>query len=392
MRWLNLFKKADNPSLASIFGVTPTASGLTIGPQTALSVPAVNAAIRVIAESVAALPLHLFRRDGDVKAKDTAQSLYRLVHDEPNAWTSSYDLRLQMQTDVMLHGNAFAFVNRVGGIVREIIRLVPTSVSVTAGASGEPLYAVADTTGQTRHYDFSEILHVKAVSTDGLTGIAPIRLAREAIALALALEAHAARLLGNGARPSGILKFKGVKLNKDHLDRIKASWTAAHTGQSSGGTAVFDTDTEFQPLTFSSVDLQYLELRRFQTEEISRAFRVPPHLLSELGRATWGNAAEMGQTFLDYSLLPWLIQWQSALTRTLLKPDERQNSFIEFDTAALTRANLTARTEAYSKAVGGPWMAPNEARALENRPPIEGGSELLKPANDNQPAPKDIAA
>lgn len=391
LRW---FSRKDydlsDPLLLQLFGQTPTLSGLNIGPETALKVPAVNSAVRVISESVAALPLHLYTRNGDVKERDTKNPLYQLLHDQPNAWTSSFDFRLQGQVDVLLHGHAFGFVNRVGGEVKEILRLSPSCTSVKIDpSSGEPSYEVTEAGGGKRTLRYDEVIHVRA-----LNGVAPIVHAREAIALAKALEGHAAKLMGNAGRPSGVLKFKGSKLTSTQLDRIRTQWQASHTGDAAGGTAIFDSDTEFNPLTFSSVDLQFLELRKFQIEEISRAFRVPPHLLSELGRATWGNATEMGQSFLDYCLLPWLLQWQGALTRALLSPEQRATSYIEFDPSALTRANLTARTESYSKAVGGPWLTPNEARSLENRGPIDGG-DILRPApvasNDNN-IPKAQAA
>ncbi len=392
---LQWFRRKDydlsDPLLASIFGHGPTLSGVNVGPETALKVPAVNAAVRVIAELVAALPLHLYTRKGETKERDTGNPLYTLLHSQPNSWTSSFEFRKQGQIDVLLHGHAYGFVNKVGGEPKEILRLAPSSTSVKIDpSSGEPTYEVTQADGGKRPYAYDQIIHIQA-----LNGVAPIVHCREAIALALALEGHAARLMGNSARPGGILKFKGAKLTETQLQRIKAQWQASHNAGTSGGTAVFDSDTEFQPLTFNSVDMQFLELRKFQIEEISRAFRVPPHLLSELGRATWGNASEMGQSFLDYCLLPWLLQWTGALERALLTPEQRKTSFIEFDANALTRANLTARTESYSKAVGGPWMTANEARALENRPPIDGGDVLNEPpgtaANDNN-APKKEAA
>lgn len=381
----------NDPGLSAIFGHGTTASGVSVGPDSALRVPAVNAAVRVISESVAALPLHLFKRSGDTKERDTENPVYALLHDRPNPWTSSFDLRQQIQVDALLHGHGFAFVNKVGGEAKELLRLAPGSTSVKIDpSSGEPSYEVNETGGGKRTLSYDSVIHIKA-----LNGIAPIVHAREAIALALGLEGHAARIMGNGGRPSGILKFKGAKLLQQQLDRIRTQWRESHTGGAAGGTAVFDSDTEFQPLTFSSVDMQFLELRKFQIEEISRAFRVPPHLLSELGRATWGNASEMGQNFLDYSLMPWVLQWQGALTRALLTPEQQKNSYIEMDTAALTRANLAVRTESYSKAVGGPWLTANEARSLENRAPIDGGNKLNDPpgtaANDNA-EPKKAAA
>lgn len=384
----------NNPLLAALFGNGPTLSGVNVGPEAALRVPAVNASVRVISESVAALPLHLFKRKGDAKERDTSSPLYELLHDRPNAWTSSFDFRQQLQTDALLHGHGYGFVNKVGGEPKEILRLSPISTACKIDpSSGEPSYEVTATSGEKRTFAYDQIIHIRA-----LNGVAPIVHAREAIALALALEGHAAKLMGNAARPGGILKFKGAKLTDPQMQRIKSQWQASQNAGTSGGTAIFDSETDFQPLTFNSVDMQFVELRRMQIEEISRAFRVPPHLLSELGRATWGNASEMGQSFLDYCLLPWLLQWQGAIARAVLSPEQQSTSFVEFDTAALTRANLQVRMEAYAKAVGGPWLTPNEARALENRPPIEDGDILNEPvgaaptaANDNN-APKKEAA
>lgn len=394
LRWFSRkdYNLSDAALFSDIFGHTPTASGVSVGPDTALRCPAVNAAVRVISESVAALPLHLYKRTGDTKERDKDNPLYTLLHDSPNGWASSFDLRKQLQVDALLHGHAYGFVNKVSGEPKEILRLSPSSTSVKIDpASGEPRYEVTQNAGGKRTYSYDQIIHIQA-----LNGVAPITSCREAIALALALEGHAARLMTNAGRPSGILKFKGAKLLQPQLDRIRSQWRDSHTGGAAGGTAVFDADIDFEPLTFNSVDMQFLELRKFQIEEVSRVFRVPPHLLSELGRATWGNASEMGQNFLDYCLLPWLLQWQGALTRALLTPEQRAQSLIEFDTNALTRANLTARTESYSKAVGGPWMTANEARALENRPPIDGGDTLNDPpgtaANDNVKPKEAVAA
>jgi HK97 family phage portal protein len=376
----------SDPRLQEIFGHAPTLSGVSIGPESALRVPAVNAAIRVIAESIASLPINILKDDGASKVVDKKHPLFRIVHDEPNAWSSSYDFRLQMMTDVLLHGNAYAFVNRVGGTVREVIRLLPTSVSVAVDVySYEPTYSIRDSKGGIKECSYTEIIHLKALSTNGAFGIAPILHAREAIALAMALEAHAARLMGNAGRPSGILKVKG-KLTQTIIDRIRVQWSQGQSGNAAGGTAIFDTDTDFSPLTFNSVDLQFSEMRKFQIEEISRAFRVPLHLLSELGRVTWANASELGQNFLDYTLNPWIINIQGAMTMALLTPEERVNTFIEIDVSALTRANLQVRSESYLRSVGGPWQTADEVRALENMPPIPGGNVLNEPQGVGTPS------
>lgn len=214
------YNLSDSVLFSDIFGHTPTASGIAIGPESALRVPAVNAAVRVIAESVAALPLHLYTRTGDTKERDTGNPLYTLLHDSPNPWTSSFDFRLQGQVDVLLHGHAYGYAKKVGGEVKEILRLSPTSTSVKIdSSSGEPSYEVTDSSGGRRTFAYTDIIHIRA-----LNGVAPIVHAREAIALALALEGHAARLMGNAARPGGILRFKGAKLVQSQIDRIKSQW------------------------------------------------------------------------------------------------------------------------------------------------------------------------
>ena len=388
------FQKKDislsDPRLVEIFGNAPTASGVAVNPHTALRVPAFNAAVRAIAETVATLPLSLFKRGADgVKEKDYDNPLYRLLHDEPNEWTSSFELRLQMGIDAMLHGNAYGYVNRVGGEAKEIVRLPHSVVTVKAPDSiGPPEYELSEASGK-RKIPYSDIIHIKALSYDGVCGLSPVQLGREAIALALALEETHASLHANGAQPGGVLSVKG-KLDSAGKEKLKSQWQAFQGGvRNKFKTAVLDVDADWKSLGMTGVDSQHLETRRFQIEEISRLTRVPPHLLSELGRATWGNASEMGQSFLDYCLLPWLMQWQGALTRALLKPEDRKNSFIEFDTSALVRANLQARSEAYYRAVGGPYLLANEVRAIENRPPIDDGNTLNKPtklgiaANDN---------
>ena len=152
---LKWFSKKDydlsDPLLAAIFGNGSTLSGVSVGPDSALKVPAVSAAVQVISESVAASPLHLYTRKGDTKERDTGNPLYSLVHDRPNPWTSSFDLRQQIQTDALLNVGGYAFVNRVGGEVKEILRISPSSVSVKIDpSSGEPAYEVTETGGGKR--------------------------------------------------------------------------------------------------------------------------------------------------------------------------------------------------------------------------------------------------
>lgn len=222
------------------------------------------------------------------------------------------------------------------------------------------------------------MLHIKGTSINGIRGTSPVEQCREAIALNLQLEAHAARLFANGGRPSGLLKFPN-RLGNEVAARIKASWKAATSGANSGATAVLEEGGDFTPLSFTSVDAQFLEIWERSVYEIARAFKVPPHLIFELGRATWGNAAEMGAGFLRFTLMPWLKRWEAEVRLKLIATSERDSVYAEFLTDDLLRTDLAARANAYGKLIASRIINPNEARARENLPPYAGGDVFANP-------------
>ncbi|HTE81434.1 MAG TPA: phage portal protein [Reyranella sp.] len=245
-------------------------------------------------------------------------------------------------------------------------------------ATMEPKYSVTLRDGKQRTYRWQDILHLPA-----LDGLSPVKQASEAIGLCMSMEAHAARLFGRGARPSGALKLKS-KLSDPAYERLRTSWQRNHSGDGSGSTAILEDGVEFQPFTFNSVDLQFQELRSFQVIEIARAMRVPPTLLMDFGRATWGNAAEMAQNFLTYGIMPWLKLWQGAIAR-LLTAEEQAEYLAEFLVDDLVKADIAQRFAAYAQAVTNGVLSPNEIRAMENRPPYQGGDEFRRPMNTETP-------
>lgn len=368
-----------SPELMALFGAAPTAAGQVVTPETAVRCAAVNAAVRAIAEPIGTLPVQVYRRgDGEARERDRDHPAYELLHDRSNPWTSAVDFKRQVTLDALLHGNGFALVVRVDGKPKELHRLPPRSVTVDV-STGEPVYKVTEAVGGVRQYDWRDILHVSApISHDGLMGQSPVLLAREAIGLAMAMESHGSRLFANGARPSGVLSFPG-KLGDEAFASLKSSWDAAHTGKAAGGTAVLEEGGSWTALTFSSVDSQFLEMRKFAIDEIGRAFGVPPSLLFELGRATWGNASEQGQTFLTYSLLPWIKRWEAAISRTLISEDERADVWAEFLVDDFLRADFAKRMAGYSVAIANRTLSPNEVRAREGLPGYEGGDEFANP-------------
>jgi HK97 family phage portal protein len=349
--------------------------------------PAVYGCVKVLSESVAQLPLILYERtENDGKKRASDHPLYELLHDQANGWTSAFEFRLDMQASLCLHGNAFAFINRVGGRIAELIQLPADTVSVDVDAvTMEPVYTVTGKDGVRRIYGRQDILHLRTLGNCHI-GASPIRLAREAIGLGLTMERHAGRLFGAGARPSGVFKYAKT-ISKEALERLKKSFNAAHSGaENSGSTLILEDGMDFAPHEFKSVDLQFLELRRHQVAEVARVFRVPLHMLQDLERTTHGNAETMGRQFVALTLLPWLKLWEGAIRRSLLTPDERATYYAEFLVDDLTRADLAARFAAYAQAVTNGILNPNEIRAAENRPPYEGGDEFRLPMNTEAPA------
>lgn len=372
--------------LFDLFGATPAQSGVSVTAANAMRCTAVRASVEAISEAIGGLPLHVYQRDGEARERATDHPAYAILHDQANDWTPASAFREQITRDALLHGNGYGFINRQDGQPCELIRLRPEAVTVELDTvTSEPRYRLSDGASH-RFIARQDILHIAAPSIDGVKGASPVQQCREAIGLALIMERHAARLFGRGARPSGLLKFP-QRLGAETAKRIKSSWQSAHAGENSGQTAVLEEGGEWQALTLNSVDAQFLQLWEHATLEICRVFRVPPHLVFELGRATWGNASEMGASFLRFTLDRWIKAWQGEIRLKLIQPEDRQTFYAEFLLDDLLRADLAARAEAYSKLIAARILNPNECRAMENRAPYDGGDQFINPNTTSAPAP-----
>lgn len=351
-----------------------TSSAIAVTPTKALECAPVARGVSVRSETLGILPVHLYRRlDGGGKER-ADHPLETLLSGRPNGWTSTPEFLMTLERDSLLHdAGAFALANRVdGGRVAELVRLVPGSVEVKTDPVGEPQYLVSQPGGGRRAYPWRDILHIPNVG-----GVCPVRQAREAIGLYKAMEGHAGRIFANGGRPSGVLKSKR-SLSDAMIQRLKTSWSNNHSGSASGGTAILEDGMEWEALTFNSVDLQFIELRGFQVTEIARALGVPPTLLFDFGRATWSNAAEMGQAYLTFTLMPRLKLWTGAIAR-LLSAEEQAELVPEFTVDAIVQAEIAARFAAYASAISSRILNPNEVREMENRAPYAGGEEFVNP-------------
>lgn len=215
-----------------------------------------------------------------------------------------------------------------------------------------------------------------------------IKVAADAIRFGLAMQRHGVNLFERGARPGGVLAVpKEARLDDATRRRMKASWQAYEGSGNAGKTPLLEGGTTYNQNALSSVDAQYLELRRFVIDEISRASGVPAHMLGELGRATWSNIGDLGREFLTFGLSPLLTELEAGYRRVLLSYDERADVFIESETDALVSADIKSRAEAYSKLRAARVMTPNEVRARENLPPHPDGDGLDNPNTASGAAP-----
>lgn len=386
-----------DPLALDLFGAFPTVAGPSINAATALRVPAVYSAIVLISGTIGSLPAKVFAEADSGKRTAKDHPAYRLVHDEANDWTSAGQLRATLTADALLHDHGYALANRVNGRVIEFIRLDPRGVTIKADQiTGEPVYEVREGKG-VRLYDFRDVLHVSSP-----LGLAPIKAGREAIALASILETHAARLFAGGAKPSALIwneEKSGTagEAGAKAVSNMRAAWRRTFGSGDNSDPMFLDGGWKYQQLSLTSVDAQFAQMRVEQVNEIARVFRVPPHLLFELSRATWSNAEEMFQSFLTLTLRSWLDEWEWAYARVLLTPEERKTHYVEFVIDDLMTANSATRAETYQKYRAMGALTANEVRAGLNREPLDGGDVLANPnitpgaplaQNDNAPAAK----
>jgi HK97 family phage portal protein len=352
-------------------------AGVRITPENATSVAAVFSCLRILAETVAGLPLHLLERTpGGGKRLARELPLYRKLHSQPNAWQTSFEWREQMVMHVGLWGDAESeLVPGQSGAIDQIVPLHPSRMKTETLENGRLRYTYREAKGSQTIYTDEQILHVRGPSDDGVHGISVVEECRDAIALARACEIHGARFFGAGARPGFILSTDN-QLNADARRELAENWNRKHRGSyNAHETAVLTGGLKPYEVPYASnTDSQYLELREYQLREIARLFRIPGYLL---GIEPGTPQAEI--QFVTHTIMPWLRRLESAFMRDLIVDDERY--LVEFDVRGLLRGDAASRS-AYYRAM---WdigvVSTNDIRASENLDPVDGGDERYRPLN-----------
>jgi len=384
MGLFNFFRSRDKPKPQNYgFGGSPflfggSSSGKAVNERTAMQTTAVYACVRILAEAIASLPLHVYRYTADgSKARVPDHPLYALLHDAPNPEMTSFVWRETMMSHLLLWGNAFTQIIRDGrGRVLSLYPLLPNKTEVSRSANGEIFYTYRSDTrgGVTLRKD--EILHIPGLGFDGLIGYSPIAMAKNAVGMAIAVEEFGAKFFANGASPGGVLEHPSTI--KD-IQRVKDSWNAAYQGSGNAHrVAVLEEGMKFQAIGIPPEQAQFLQTRKFQINEIARVFRVPPHLVGDLEKSSFSNIEQQSLEFVKYSLDPWVVRWEQSLQQSLILPGEKPGLFVKFNLDGLLRGDYQSRMNGYATARQNGWMSANDIRELEdmNRIPAEEGGDL----------------
>ena len=326
-----LFKSRDKPQnrttgSAYSFFFGNSSAGKRVNERSAMQMTAVYSCVRILAEAVAGLPLHLYRyKEDGGKEKAIDHPLYLLLHDEPNPEMSSFVFRETLMTHLLLWGNAYAQIIRNGkGEVIALYPLMPDRMTVDRDRDGKLYYEYTVSTddaptvkGTVVRLKPSDVLHIPGLGFDGLVGYSPIAMAKNAIGMAIACEEYGAKFFANGVAPGGVLEHPGTIKDPQ---RVRESWQTTFGGSGNANKiAVLEEGMKYTPIGISPEQAQFLETRKFQINEIARIFRVPHHMVGDLEKSSFSNIEQQSLEFVKYTLEPWLVRWEQSIQRTLFR-------------------------------------------------------------------------
>lgn len=377
--------KYEGNDFSLLFG--RTTSGKTVNEWTALQTTAVYACVRILSETIASLPLHVYRYTEGGKTKDTEHALYTLLHDEPNPDMTSFVFRETLMSHLLIWGNAYSQILRDrSGQVIGLYPLLPDQMSVHRSEKGKLFYVYNRYEEDNPNFQEKgsivlsqeEVLHIPGLGFDGLIGYSPIALAKNAVGMTLACEEYGASFFGNGANPGGVLEHPGIL--KDPA-KVRDSWNAVYQGtRNAHKVAVLEEGMSYKQIGIPPEEAQFLETRKFQINEIARLFRIPPHMVGDLEKSSFSNIEQQSLEFVKYTLDPWVVRFEQALKKSLLLPEEKKTHFIKFNVDGLLRGDYQSRMNGYAIGRQNGWLSTNDIRKLEELnpiPPEEGGDLYL---------------
>ena len=378
--------KAADAGYSFLFG--RTTSGKPVNERTAMQTTAVYACVRILAEAVASLPLHVYEyQDDGGKKLVHDHPLYYLLHDEPNPEMTSFVFRETLMSHLLIWGNAYAQIIRDGaGRVLGLYPLLPDKMDVQRDDRGNIYYVYSrnsDENPMFKEYGdirlkAEDVLHIPGLGFDGLIGYSPIAMAKNAVGMTLACEEYGASFFANGANPGGVLEHPGVLKDPS---KVRESWNSVYRGVNNAHKiAVLEEGMKYQQIGIPPEEAQFLETRKFQINEIARLYRIPPHMAGDLDKSSFSNIEQQSLEFVKYTLDPWVIRWEQSLQRSLLLPGEKGKYFIKLNVDGLLRGDYQSRMNGYAVGRQNGWFSANDIREMENMNPIpdeQGGNLYL---------------
>lgn len=352
-------------------------------PNSSLNLPSVYSAMYVIASSLAQLPLHILRREGEnvKKAKDhVAADLLSL---EPNMWQTSYKWRETEQFRLLGWGNAYTQIIRNRGRVTELRTLKPWATTllyrIDANGNKRYYYNSYDDDGTQIIVQPEDMIHIKDVGYDEKMGVSRIAQQKDALTWGLSMQEYGKSFFGSNGRPTGAVSPK-MELNSESWAQFKGMWNKAASVMSSNSnrTMLLPAELSYQSFTIPPEDMQFLDSRKLSRSEIAGIFNVPPHMIGDLEKATFSNISEQALQFVKHTMMPWIVSWEQEINRKLFSKTERQAGYyVKFDLAGLLRGSPKDRAEFYDKMIQASVYSRAEVRAFEDMNPIEGLNEMV---------------
>lgn len=374
--------KAADAGYSFLFGCTT--SGKPVNERTAMQTTAVYACVRILAEAIASLPLHVYeyQNDGGKKLVHN-HPLYYLLHDEPNPEMTSFVFRETLMSHLLIWGNAYAQIIRDGaGRVLGLYPLLPDKMEVQRDDRGNIYYVYSrnsDENPMFKEYGniklkAEDVLHIPGLGFDGLIGYSPIAMAKNAVGMTLACEEYGASFFANGANPGGVLEHPGVLKDPS---KVRESWNSVYRGVNNAHKiAVLEEGMKYQQIGIPPEEAQFLETRKFQINEIARLYRIPPHMVGDLDKSSFSNIEQQSLEFVKYTLDPWVIRWEQSLQRSLLLPGEKGKYFIKLNVDGLLRGDYQSRMNGYAVGRQNGWFSANDIREMENMNPTKKEGEF----------------
>lgn len=375
-----------------------TDSAVIVDEDRALNYAAVWACVRIISETLAAMPWPVLEKRPDGRRERLEDhAVHALLNSRANIDTTAFDFKQALIAHVLTWGNGYAEIDRsANGTISNLWQLAPDRVTPTRGEDGELVYEVRETSGDLTVLPRNRVLHFRGLGFDGVQGYSVIQMAAQSIGLGMATERFGNDFFGNGAHPSGVLSHPN-RLDEASIANMRDSLKQATGAGKWLNPLILEEGMTWMPTGIPPDQAQFLESRKFQINEIARWFRVPPHKLADLERATFSNIEQQAIEFVTDTIMPWAVRFEQEVNTKLLP--RQPDVFTKINLNGLLRGDIKSRYDAYAVGRNWGWLSANDVRRLEDLNPIEGGDEYLAPLNmtlldkvgEDPPAPSAVA-